>query len=110
MVEGQTVRQVLLLKKYPLEQVRHRVEELMQVRQLPVQATQELSVVLRKVEEGQVLTHCLLYKMPVMQVMQRYKLWQFPHGVLQALQVCVWSSPKKASAQMLTQTLLDVLR
>ena len=52
--------QELLKKKYPFEQLRQVEEVPLHVRQLFVQATQELSVEFRKVEAGHELTHCLL--------------------------------------------------
>jgi hypothetical protein len=59
------------MRKYPLEQVRHRVEELRQVRQLLVQETQVLDVALRNVSEGQLEMHCFSYRIPVWQELQR---------------------------------------
>lgn len=56
--EGHEDKQAWSRRKYPLTQVRHRDDELTQVRQLFVQPIQVLDVVLRKVCEGHLEIHC----------------------------------------------------
>jgi hypothetical protein len=62
---------VALRRNHPLLQLRQEEEAPEQVRQFPVHAVQLLLLAFRKVDAGQLLTHALLYRMPVWHVTQR---------------------------------------